>query len=119
MKSAINEANMSHTLLPHVPGAPRRYELKDLNPDRYPATYELPSGDRVPVAYYVECPGGKLAPHLDIPMMSNMKWQQKCLQDRLEHRERYEARGQDVDATIARIRAWIAAQQGADRRRNP
>ena len=68
--------------------AARRYELKDLDPDRYPATYELPSGQRVPVAYYVEGAGGALVPMLDIPMMSDMKWQQKCLRDRLEHRER-------------------------------
>ena len=45
-------------------------------------------------------------------MMSDMKWQQLALQSRLEHRERYEARGEDVDATIARLRAWIAAHQG-------
>lgn len=90
----------------------RRYELKDLDPNRYPATYELPSGKRVPVAYYVEGAGGALVPMLDVPMMSDMKWQQLALQSRLEHRERYEALGEDVDATIARIRAWIAAQQG-------
>ena len=92
--------------------ANRRYELKDLDPNRYPATYELPSGKRVPVAYYVEGAGGALVPMLDVPMMSDMKWQQLALQSRLEHRERYEARGEDVDATIARLRAWIAAHQG-------
>lgn len=98
----------------NAPGAPRRYELKDLDPNRYPATYELPSGKRPPVAYYVEGTCGALVPMLDIPMMSDLAWQQKCLQDRLEHRERYEALGEDVDATIARLRAWIAAHQGAE-----
>jgi len=92
--------------------ATRRHDLKDLDPNRYPATYELPSGKRVPVAYYVEGAGGALVPMLDVPMMSDMKWQQLALQSRLEHRERYEARGEDVDATIARLRAWIAAHQG-------
>lgn len=98
----------------NAPGVPRRHDLKDLDPNRYPATYELPSGKRVPVAYYVEGAGGALVPMLDVPMMSDMKWQQLALQSRLEHRERYEARGEDVDATIARLRAWIAAYQGAE-----
>ena len=99
--------NTTHKLV--AIAATRFYEPKDLDPNRYPATYELPSGKRLPVAYYVEGTCGALVPVLDVPMMSDLAWQQKCLQDRLEHRERYEALGEDVDETIARIRAWIAA----------
>jgi len=47
-------------------------------------------------------------PLVDIPMMSDYKWQRKALQSRLEDPEWYRAiLGEDVEAVIADLRLWL------------
>lgn len=61
-----------------------------------------------PVSGYVtdECIGTVRA--VDIPMISDLKWQLRCLRDRLENPEAYQRIGEDVEATIASLREWLA-----------
>lgn len=42
----------------------------------------------------------------DIRMMTDYKWQEMCLNDRLEHPEIYEDT-EDVEATIQRLKNWL------------
>lgn len=44
---------------------------------------------------------------IKFPMMSDYKWQFNCLNDRLEHPEKY-ADTEDVPATIAKLQKWLA-----------
>ena len=46
-------------------------------------------------------------PLVDIPVMSDYKWQLICLKSRLEHPESYEAT-EDVPAVIERLKRWLA-----------
>jgi len=50
---------------------------------------------------------GQKVPLVDIPMMSDYKWQLTSLQSRLDHPEWYAAIGEDVNATIAQLRRWL------------
>ncbi len=45
-------------------------------------------------------------PLLNIPFMSDYKWQLNCLKDRLENPEKYEAI-ENVPATIERLKQWL------------
>ena len=45
-------------------------------------------------------------PILDIPMVSDYKWQLEALEDRLRHPERYEER-EDMAAVVERLRAYL------------
>lgn len=48
-------------------------------------------------------------PVVDLPQMSDYKWQLQALQDRLSNPEKYRtALGEDVEATIAYLRQWLA-----------
>ncbi len=47
------------------------------------------------------------APLVDIPMMSDYRWQLNCLKSRLEHPEIYAA-DEDVPAVIERLKRWLA-----------
>lgn len=53
---------------------------------------------------------GEEIPILDIPLMSDYEWQQKCLQDRRNHPEKY-TDIEDVNATITRIENWLAEHE--------
>ena len=53
---------------------------------------------------------GEEIPVLDIPTMSDYEWQQKCLQDRREHPEKYNGI-EDVKTTIIRIENWLAEHE--------
>lgn len=45
-------------------------------------------------------------PALSIPMMSDYKWQQLCLESRLKNPELY-SEFEDVNASIARLQKWL------------
>lgn len=49
-------------------------------------------------------------PIVNIPMMSDYQWQLNCLNDRLEHPEKYEA-DEDVPKTIAKIKQWLSEHE--------
>lgn len=46
-------------------------------------------------------------PELDIPMVSDYKWQLNCLKSRLEHPEYYETT-ENVPEVIERLKAWLS-----------
>ncbi len=48
------------------------------------------------------------APLPEIKMINDYEWQRRALSDREQHPERYRAKGEDVDATIERIKQWLA-----------
>lgn len=68
-------------------------------------TYSI-KGKEYPVKGYYEN-GGQLVPLVDIKMQSDYKWQYDCLMDRLEHPEKYTVLGEDVQATIERLKQWL------------
>lgn len=49
-------------------------------------------------------------PIADIPQKSDYQWQLDCLNDRLQHPEKY-APFEDVEAHIARLRQWLATHK--------
>ena len=46
-------------------------------------------------------------PIVDIPQVSDYQWQLDCLNDRLQHPEKY-APSEDVEEHIAQLRQWLA-----------
>lgn len=50
---------------------------------------------------------GKQIPVISLPLMSDYKWQYTVLQDRLKNPEKYREIGEDVEATIERLKAWL------------
>lgn len=46
-------------------------------------------------------------PIVDIPQISDYKWQLGCLKSRLEHPEHYTA-SENVEEVIAKLRQWLA-----------
>lgn len=61
-----------------------------------------------PVVGYVETKQTGPIPLVDIPMMSDYRWHQLGLENRLKNPEIYRASGEDVDATIAQLRETLA-----------
>lgn len=49
-------------------------------------------------------------PIVDIPQVSDYKWQLDCLNDRLQHPEKY-APFEDVEEHIAQLRQWLATHK--------
>lgn len=49
-------------------------------------------------------------PVLNLKQMSDYKWQLNCLNDRLEHPEKY-ADSENVEETIEHLRKWLAEHQ--------
>lgn len=49
----------------------------------------------------------KKLPLVNIPLMSDFKWQYMVLQDRLHYPEKYREKGEDVEATITRLKKWL------------
>lgn len=89
------------------PYALKNYELNELNPEQYPSTYTFPDGRIVAVKRYTESPSGKLVPVLNLRMMTDYEWQLAALKDRLERPAVYEALGEDVEASIAKLTTWL------------
>ena len=52
-------------------------------------------------------PNSQFIPLVNIPFMSDYKWQLNCLKDRLKNPEKYEA-FENVPATIERLKKWLA-----------
>ena len=50
---------------------------------------------------------GGFVPLVDLPLMSDYRWQVKALEHRLAHRENYEGH-EDVDSVIAYLRRWLS-----------
>ena len=67
-------------------------------------TYNVAGRDYPVIAYFDF--DDKFIPLVDIPQMSNYKWQQKCLRDRLKHPEKYRDT-EDVESTIQRLIKWL------------
>lgn len=61
-----------------------------------------------PIVGYVKSKRFGTVPMVDIPMMSDYKWHLTCLNSRLKDPEMYRASGEDVEATIARLRETLA-----------
>lgn len=75
-------------------------------------TYTV-SGQEFPVIGFVNN-GGHPVPLVDIPSMSDYKYQLMCLQSRLEDPEMYRnVLGEDVEAEIERLKKWL--MENADR----
>lgn len=49
-------------------------------------------------------------PIVDIPQISDYEWQLNCLNDRLQHPEKYEDI-ENVEETIAKLRKWLAERE--------
>ncbi len=66
-------------------------------------------GRTFPVQGYITRPStGESVPLVDLPMMSDYRWQLRALQSRLENPELYRANlGEDVEAVIAGLRRWL------------
>lgn len=64
------------------------------------------AGKEFPVIGYTDL-NGKAVPLVDIPSMSDYKWQLMCLQSRIENPELY-SDTEDVAATIERLKKWLA-----------
>lgn len=72
-----------------------------------PGTTCTINGREYAVTEYVKH-GGAVVPVVDIPQMSDYRWQELALKSRIEHPELYREMGVDVDAEIARIKKQLA-----------
>lgn len=77
-----------------------------LEPAQPGEVYRL-AGKEYPVSAHVKFQGGGSVPLVDLPMMSDYRWQQGCLESRLRHPEVY-AKFENVEETVARLRQWLA-----------
>ena len=68
------------------------------------------AGRKFPIIDYVDVEGYGRIPMIDIPQMSDYRWQQICLEKRLANPE-YFAKREDVEATIAYLRKWLAEHE--------
>ena len=64
-------------------------------------------GREYPVVGFVEDKRFGKLPLVDIPMMSDYQWHLRCLENRLENPEVYRQSGEDVEATIAKLRETL------------
>ena len=78
----------------------------ELAPAQPGEVYRL-AGQDYPVTARVKMQGGLNVPLVDLPMMSDQRWQVMALEDRLAHREKYED-SEEVDSVIADLRKWLA-----------
>lgn len=62
---------------------------------------------KVPVKANVESKKCGIVSLVDVPMMSDYKWQLLCLKDRMEHPEKYD-KTENVAETIANIIKWLS-----------
>lgn len=73
---------------------------------RTQVAYGEAGGEWFPVTEVLPLKGGGYLPCLNIPQMSDIQWQRRCLSERLADPEKY-AKIEDVDAAIARLRKWL------------
>ena len=93
----INAANTEPPLV--------QIEKQEVIPAPQGKTYNI-QGKEFPITHYVKI-GSELYPLVDIPQMSDYKWQYEALMDRIKSPEKYEAHGEDVPATIERLKQWL------------
>lgn len=67
------------------------------------------SGREYPVTGWDEVKGVGTVPRVEIPMMSDIKWQLIALRQRLAEREKFAAI-EDVDKAIRDLRKWLLAR---------
>lgn len=72
-----------------------------------PGTTYTINGKRYGISEFVN-DGGIMVPVVDIPQMSDYRWQEMALKSRIETPELYREMGVDVDAEIARIKKQLA-----------
>ena len=63
-------------------------------------------GKSYPVTGYLSVAGMPTVPLVDLPMMTDYKWQLSCLESRLQHPEVY-AQLENVEETVAKLRQWL------------
>lgn len=55
-------------------------------------------------------PGMENVPLVDIPQVSDYQWQLDCLNDRIEHPEKYEST-ENIEEVKARLRKWLSEHE--------
>lgn len=80
-----------------------------LEPAQPGEVYRL-AGKDYPVTARVKMQGGLNLPLVDLPMMSDYRWQQGCLESRLRHPEVY-AKFENVEEVVANLRQWLAENE--------
>ena len=61
-----------------------------------------------PITGYAESKEFGELPIVDIPMMSDYKWQLKCLKDRMKNPALYrDVLGENVEQVVVRIKRWL------------
>lgn len=78
-------------------------------------TYRL-HGRNYPITDYItKAPNSQLltepVPLVDVPMMSDYRWQQMALEDRIAHPEKYPE--EDLTVTVPHLRRWLAEHREA------
>lgn len=91
--------NTYESALPQVNGV-------QFTPAEIGTMYEI-AGKKFPVSGFVNV-HGKAVPIVDIPSMSDYKYQYEALRSRLQNPESYTAMGEDVEAAIKRLKRWLA-----------
>lgn len=66
------------------------------------------AGRDYPIIGYDEIEEVGTVPRVEIPMMSDIKWQMLALKQRLENREKF-SKIEDVDAAIQSLKKWLLA----------
>lgn len=91
--------NTDESALPQINGV-------QFTPAEIGAMYNI-SGKKFPVSGFVNV-HGKSVPLVDIPSMSDYKYQYEALRSRLMFPEIYTDFGEDVEASIRRLKKWLA-----------
>ena len=89
--------------------------VEEITVDVYKVRYKTVKSSRFDTTAFkkaIKCKDSETAeifflPVVDIPMMSDYRWQLNCLKSRLEHPEIYAA-DEDVPAVIERLKRWLA-----------
>lgn len=71
------------------------------------------AGREYPITGYIENGPLEKVPIVDIPMISDYKWQLECLKGRIANPELYR-KYEDVDVTIATLWAWLKEHGATD-----
>ena len=73
---------------------------------RTSAAYGEIGGRYFPVTEVLPLKDNGFLPILNIPQMSDIQWQRRCLSERLANPQKY-AKIEDVEAVTARLRNWL------------
>lgn len=74
------------------------------------AIYAEVGGEYHPITAMLPTEQYGFVPILDLPQMSDYQWHKRSLESRLAHPERYAGK-EDVEATVARLRKWLAEHE--------